>query len=128
MILLLFNSINQILFELIQPGSELPEAFIKDNCHTTEQITYLLGQGSSERGFELGFHSLDGCFCVPLAGRVEGDEGLLQFQDFSDDHLHFMFGLLVLALNNVVIFEKFADSFMHLNERFSYRLRDFRYS
>ena len=41
---------------------------------------------------------------------------VLELQYFFDDDLHFILGLLVLALNNVAISENLIDSFNELKK------------
>ena len=46
----------------------------------------------------------------------------MKFQNFSDNDLHFVFGLLTLALNNAVVIKYFNDSIMHLNQSLGYSI------
>ena len=116
LILLLFNSIDESCFQFIKTRSELAEVFIKETSHTCKHISYLLRHCCAKRCFELLFSSFDGCFSVPLGWGVEWYKCLLEFHYFSYYDLHFILGVLVLALNNVVISEKFGEIFMHLND------------
>ena len=45
----------------------------------------------------------------------------MEFQNFSDNDLHFVIGLLTLALNNAVFIKYLNDSIMHLNNSLGYR-------
>ena len=67
MILLLFNSFDDIVFHFVKARFELAEALIEDTRHTHKDITNLLGHCCSERGFKLWLHSSDNRFSVPLA-------------------------------------------------------------
>ncbi len=108
--MLLFNSIYGI-----------GEAFVEDSCHTYKHVPNFLRHSRTERCFKLRFHISDDRFCVPLAILIESHECVLEFQDFSDNDLHFIFGLVALALNNVVFTENLDDCIMHYNNSLCHR-------
>ena len=115
MILLLFNSIDDVVFHFVKARFELAEAFIEDTCHTNQHIADLLRHSSTERRFKLRFHCFDDGFCVPLALLIQIYESILEFQYFSDNYFHFILGLFTLALNNVVFSEYLDEIIMHVN-------------
>jgi len=120
LVLLLSNSIDDIGFHFVKTRFQLTEAFLEDTCHTHKHISNLLRQSCTERFFELRFHSFDDSFRIPLARLVERYEGVLEFQDLSDDYLHLISGIVALTLDYVVFAEYFGDSFMHLDDNFGY--------
>ena len=126
LLLLLFNSFEDIFFHFIKSRSELAEVFVKETSHICKNFSYLLRHCCTERGFQLCLHTFDGCFSVPLARRIERYECVLDLQNFSDDDLHFIFWIVILALNNVTFSEKLDDSIMHLDKHLSNLDLDFR--
>ena len=117
--MLLFNSIDDILFHFVKARFELAKAFIEETCHTYKHISDLLRHCCTERCFKLWLHSFDDSFCVPLALLIEGYESVLKFQYFSDYDLHLIFGLVALALNNFVISEDLGSGIVHVNNSLS---------
>ena len=117
---MLFNSVDTIVFHFFKVCFELAEAFFEDTCHTHKQISNLLSHRCIERCFNLWIHSFEECFSVPLlllallTERYE--ESFLDSQNFSDNDLYFIFGLLALALNNTVFIKDLDDSVMHLDK------------
>jgi hypothetical protein len=119
LVLLLFNSLDDILFYFVKARFEFGKAFIEDTSHTHKHFTYLLRHTRAERRFKLWLHSFDDCFSVPLAWLIERDKGVLDIQYFSDNDLHLIFGLVTLALNNMIISKDLDDSAMHLKNSLS---------
>ena len=116
LILLLFNSIDNIVFHFIKARFELAEAFVENARHTHKQISDLLRHFRAERLFKLWLYSSDDWFGVPLAWFTERYERVMEFQNFSDNDLHFVIGILTLALNNAVVVKDLNDSVVHLDK------------
>jgi hypothetical protein len=108
-VLLLFNKVSKISFHFIKAWFKLAEAFIEETSHTSKQISYLLRQCGSERGFELWFHTCDNLFGVPLVHRVGRYECVLKFHEFSEEDLNFFLRCFALIFNNFVISEYLID-------------------
>ena len=121
LILLLFNSVDDIVFHFVKARFELAEAFVEDARHTHKQISDLLRHFRAERLFKLWLYSSDDWFGVPPAWFTERYESVMEFQNFSDNDLHFVIGLLTLALNNTVFIKYLNDSIMDLNNSLGYR-------
>jgi hypothetical protein len=51
-----------------------------------------------------------------LVQRVQGNESVLELQNFFHDDLHFVLGLSTLALNNIVISEYLIDIVDEVNK------------
>ena len=103
MVLLLFNRVDNICFQFVKTRSELAEVFIEEPSHTCKNISDLLRDCGTERSFKMRLHSFYDLLCVPLVKRIERYESVLEFQYFSDEDLHFILGILALALNNIAI-------------------------
>ena len=117
---LLFNWVYDFVFHFVKARLELAEAFFKYTFHTHKHISDLLRHCRTERLFKLWFHSLDYCFSVPLALITESYYALLEFQNFSDNNLHCIFGLIALTLNNAVFVENLSKCIVHLDHSISY--------
>jgi 16S rRNA C1402 (ribose-2'-O) methylase RsmI len=79
MVLLLFNSFDDIVFHFVKAISELAEAFVEDTRHTQKHISDLLRHCCTKRRFKLRLHSSDNRFNVPLALSVEKYESIVEF-------------------------------------------------